>query len=206
MGEAKGADDDEDTGKFKQATGNYQDYFAAKMAALKAKGHFKEVPDWKEEAAFGGGQTLGLGAGNGRAVDREIQRESLLCPDYLKAAKERGVKAHEGEEQVGEDDGEKSGARKRKKQKVNPSTDDAKEEVEHMEEEEGEVKKSKKRKKDKKERSPADNDDDQALSPDNTENLEPLKKKKKKNRNTDANDENQDYVNKPSEDQVVCVE
>merc|ERR1719352_2207490 len=116
--EAKGADEDEDTGKFKQATGSYQDYFAAKMAALKAKGRFKEVPDWKEEAAFGGGQTLGLGAGNGRAVDREIQRESLLCPDYLKAAKEQRVgeegseeevvvvKAHEGEEQVGEDEGE----------------------------------------------------------------------------------------------------
>merc|ERR1712083_165742 len=115
---------------------SYQDYFAAKMAALKAQGRFKEVSDWKEEAAFGGGQTLGLGAGNGRAVDREIQRESLLCPDYLKAAKEqrvgeekredrereeeRGVKDYEGE-QVGEE-GEKSGVRKRKRQKVEPTT------------------------------------------------------------------------------------
>ena len=34
-------------------------------------------------------RTLGLGAGNGRAVDREIQRESLLCPDYLKVQKQQ---------------------------------------------------------------------------------------------------------------------
>merc|ERR1719382_1122132 len=88
--EAKGVEE-EDTGKVKQASGSYQDYFAAKMAALKAQGRYKEVPDWKEEAAFGGGQTLGLGGGNGRAVDREIQRESLLCPDYLKAARDLSV-------------------------------------------------------------------------------------------------------------------
>merc|ERR1711934_233152 len=107
-----GVDEEEDTGKFKQASGSYQDYFAAKMAALKAQGRFKEVPDWKEEASFGGGQMLGLGAGNGRVVDREIQRESLLCPDYLKAAKgqrggeseEREASDHEGE-QVGEGEG-----------------------------------------------------------------------------------------------------
>merc|ERR1711934_218342 len=123
-----GVDEEEDTGKFKQASGSYQDYFAAKMAALKAQGRFKEVPDWKEEASFGGGQMLGLGAGNGRVVDREIQRESLLCPDYLKAAKgqrggeseEREANDHEGE-QVGE--GEESVARKRKRQKIDPSTD-----------------------------------------------------------------------------------
>merc|ERR1712037_610545 len=182
--EAKGVDEEEDTGKFKQASGSYQDYFAAKMAALKAQGRFKEVPDWKEEAAFGAGQTLGPGAGNGRVVDREIQRESLLCPDYLKAAKgqrgseEREAKDHEGE-QVGE--GEESVARKRKRQKVDPCTEEVREEVDHMEEGEGEVKKSKKRKKDKKERSPAADED--ALVPDSTENLEPSEKKKKKKKN-----------------------
>merc|ERR1712210_213924 len=177
-------DEEEDTGKFKQASGSYQDYFAAKMAALKAQGRFKEVPDWKEEAAFGAGQTLGLGAGNGRVVDREIQRESLLCPDYLKATKgqrggeEREANDHEGE-QVGE--GEESVARKRKRQKVDPCTEEVREEVDHMEEGEGEVKKSKKRKKDKKERSPAADED--ALGPDSTENLEPSEKKKKKKKN-----------------------
>ena len=36
--EAKGpVEEGEDTGKFQQAKGSYQDYFAAKMAALKAK-------------------------------------------------------------------------------------------------------------------------------------------------------------------------
>merc|ERR1712083_773352 len=44
-----------------------------------------------EEGGLGGVQTLGLGAGHGRVVDREIQRESLLCPDYLKAAREERV-------------------------------------------------------------------------------------------------------------------
>ena len=34
-------------------------------------------------------RTLGLGAGNGRVVDREIQRESLLCPDYLKVPRQQ---------------------------------------------------------------------------------------------------------------------
>ena len=34
-------------------------------------------------------RTLGLGAGNGRVVDREIQRESLLCPDYLKVLRQQ---------------------------------------------------------------------------------------------------------------------
>jgi len=187
--EAKGVDEEENNGKFKQASGSYQDYFAAKMAALKAQGRFKEVPDWKEEDAFGGGKTLGLGAGNGRVVDREIQRESLLCPDYLKAAKEQReggerreaeeAKVRDEEEQVGE--GEESGKRKRKKQRVEPSTDEAKEEeVDPMEEGEREVKKSKKRKKDKKERSPAADED--ALPQDDGENLEPLAKKKKKNK------------------------
>jgi len=172
-----------------QASGSYQDYFAAKMAALKAQGRFKEVPDWKEEDAFGGGQTLGLGAGNGRVVDREIQRESLLCPDYLKAAKEqRGggerreeeeAKVCDEEEQVGE--GEESVKRKRKKHKAEPSTDEAKEEeVDPMEAGERDLKKSKKRKKDKKERSPAADED--ALPQDDAENLEPLAKKKKKKR------------------------
>merc|ERR1712226_38174 len=94
-------DEEENNGKFKQASGSYQDYFAAKMAALKAQGRFKEVPDWKEEDTFGGGQTLGLGAGNGRVVDREIQRESLLCPDYLKAAKgQRGVRVKRGRQVI----------------------------------------------------------------------------------------------------------
>ena len=37
--------------------------------------------------AFTNFRTLGLGAGHGRVVDREIQRESLLCPDYLKVLK-----------------------------------------------------------------------------------------------------------------------
>ena len=37
-------------------------------------------------------RTLGLGAGNGRVVDREIQRESLLCPDYLKVPRQQQQK------------------------------------------------------------------------------------------------------------------
>merc|ERR1711990_958306 len=97
-------------------------------------------------------------------VDREIQRESLLCPDYPKAAKgqnggeseEREASDHEGE-QVGER--EESVPRKRKRQKVDPSTDEVREETDHMEEREREVKKSKKRKKDKMERSLAADED-----------------------------------------------
>merc|ERR1712037_1036392 len=75
-------------------------------------------------------------------------------------------------------EGGESVAKKRKRQKVDPSTDEVREETNHMEEREGEVKKSKRRKKNKMERSPAADED--ALSPENVENLDPVEKKKKK--------------------------
>jgi len=199
--EAKGVEE-EDNGKFKQASGSYQDYFAAKMAALKAKGLFKEVPEWKEENTLGG-QTLGLGAGNGRPVDREIQRESLLCPDYLKAARDQSVgdkEELEGEVEVA------SVTKKRKRQREVQSTEGAPEEQEveaeagqvakkrkrqteesietdtvEISEEQEAVKKSKKKKKDKKESSPAS--ERVVADVDGIEASEPqVKKKKKKNK------------------------
>jgi len=203
--EAKGVEE-EDNGKFKQASGSYQDYFAAKMAALKAQGRFKEVPEWKEENTLGG-QTLGLGAGNGRAVDREIQRESLLCPDYLKAARDQS--ATDKEETVEEQEGEvevASVTKKRKRQREVQSTEGAPEEQEveaeagqvakkrkrqteksvetdivEISEDQEAVKKSKKKKKDTKESSPASERVDADV--DAIEASEPpVKKKKKKNK------------------------
>jgi len=197
--EAKGVEE-EDNGKFKQASGSYQDYFAAKMAALKAKGLFKEVPEWKEENTLGG-QTLGLGAGNGRPVDREIQRESLLCPDYLKAARDQSM----GEKTVEEQEGEVEVAqviKKRKRQregapeeqevvqaeagqlakKKKRQTEEESTETDIAEVSEGQeaVKKSKKKKKDKKESSPAS--ESEKVVADGIEDSEPPVKKKKKNK------------------------
>jgi len=82
-------EEEENNGKFTQAAGSYQDYFAAKMAALKAKGKYSDVPDWTEEKT--NPQTVGLGAAGGRAVDREVERDSLLYPDYLREANERNA-------------------------------------------------------------------------------------------------------------------
>jgi len=205
--EAKGVEE-EDNGKFKQASGSYQDYFAAKMAALKAKGLYKEVPEWKEENALGG-QTLGLGAGNGRAVDREIQRESLLCPDYLKAARDQSVgdKEEMAEKQEGEAE-VASVSKKRERQKGAQSTEGAPEEQEveaeagqvakkrkrqteesietdivEISEEQEAVKKSKK-KKDKKESSSAS--ERVVADVDGVEASEPPMKKKKKNNKKDV--------------------
>merc|ERR1712083_1101074 len=129
-----------------------------------------------EEGGLGGVQTLGLGAGHGRVIDREIQRESLLCPDYLKAAREERV----GEER---DLGEGEESVKRKRRKGEHSTDAAAERVD-CEEGEGEVKKSKKRKKHKRECSPAPADEQPELAhtAENIEDPEPLVKKKKKSR------------------------
>merc|ERR1712228_579549 len=60
---------DEDPTKFVQA-GSYQDYFAQKMAALKAKGKFANAPAWTESK----GQeevscTPGLGSSDNQDVD-----------------------------------------------------------------------------------------------------------------------------------------
>jgi len=205
--EAKGVEE-EDNGKFKQASGSYQDYFAAKMAALKAKGLYKEVPEWKEENALGG-QTLGLGAGNGRAVDREIQRESLLCPDYLKAARDQS--AGDKEEMVEELEGEVEVAqviKKRKRQREVQSSEGAPEEQEveaeagqvakkrkrqteesvkteivDISDEQEAVKKSKKKKKEKKESSPAS--ERVVADVDGIEASEPPVKKKKNKKDVD---------------------
>merc|ERR1711860_217583 len=102
------------------------------------------VPEWKEENTLGG-QTLGLGAGNGRPVDREIQRESLLCPDYLKAARDQS--AGDKEEMVEEQGGEvevASVSQKRKRQREVQSSEVAPEEQE-VEDEAGQVAKKRKR-------------------------------------------------------------
>merc|ERR1711872_855418 len=96
--------------------------------------------EWKEENTLGG-QTLGLGAGNGRAVDREIQRESLLCPDYLKAARDQS--ATDKEETVEEQEGEVEVASVTKKRE-RQSTEGAPEEQE-VEAEAGQVAKKRKR-------------------------------------------------------------
>merc|ERR1712029_1204002 len=159
-------------GKFKQASGSYQDYFAAKMAALKAQGRFKEVPEWKEENTLGG-QTLGHGAGNGRAVDREIQRESLLCPDYLKAARDQSATDKE-EQEVEAEAGQVAKKRKRQTEK-SVETD-----IVEISEDQEAVKKSKKKKKDTKESSPASERVDADV--DAIEASEPPVKKKKKNK------------------------
>ena len=46
------------------------------------QGKYADLPAWSEEK--GAGRTVGLGAAGDRAVDREVQRDSLLCPDYLR--------------------------------------------------------------------------------------------------------------------------
>ena len=40
------------------------------------------MPAWNEEK--GAPRTVGLGAAGDRTVDREVERDSLLCPDYLR--------------------------------------------------------------------------------------------------------------------------
>jgi len=140
--------------QFTQATGSYQDYFASKMAAMRAKGKFSEVPDWKDDSAAP--QTVGLGAAGAREVDREIQRDSLLNPDYLQATKDikeaaRGVgEAAEGVQEEVEPVTKKS---KKKKREKNREEENAEEEavVEEEDKDEPEKKKKKKSKRSKEE-------------------------------------------------------
>jgi len=154
---------EEDDQKFVQR-GNCTDYFAKKMAVLKAKGKFTDVPAWTEAKA--NPRNLGLGAD-------KVE---------VKKVDEKVVERLESEGDA-EEDSEHSEGKKKKKSKKNK-----KEQVEEQVDEEvcEESKKSKKKKSKKDRVEKLEFEDDVVEKPEpvegDVEEVEPKKKKSKKNK------------------------
>merc|ERR1719431_2205093 len=68
--------------------GSYTDYFAAKMAALKAQGKFTDIPSWTE--AKPNPRNLGLGADK---VDTKVSEVKVTEPINEQAAVEKKKKS-----------------------------------------------------------------------------------------------------------------
>lgn len=84
--------DTDDTGKFVQSSSNYQEYFAKKMAAMKAQGKYADIPCWADSTLSNTNcDTQGFGA---TKVETEVEQEetSLTLTDEQSVNQDASVK------------------------------------------------------------------------------------------------------------------
>jgi len=157
-------DSDEDKNKNFVQRGNYTDYFAKKMAALKAKGKFTDVPAWTDVQA--NPRNLGLGAEkvDPKQKDQVDERLENKC--------------------VAEVDSEQPEKKKKKKSKNKKEPEEEQEVVVPDEHKKDKKKKSKKDRKEKLDFDAGENNikNQESVEEENVEEISQKKKKSKKNK------------------------